>query len=295
MGVSRRMMMEDEGECVVVDELLAYTVIPFVVFFVSYWSLSAFFTICDRLLLHLSTRPEKKPWLDRFKIQKGLDEERLRFGWAHLFHVLGLHIFISIPIGLALSPLWPNHTSVFCPPPFLFAWLRLIAPTTLASTNAPEPLTLTRFAFEFISILILFEIFFYYSHRTLHQPLFYKRVHKMHHYYTAPVGPAAQYVHWIEHVVANSLAPILPAIIVGAHPLTYNFWIFLATCTVVASHSGYGRYALITSEEHDLHHKHFNVNFGTLNVLDYLHGTSYAQSAHHVRDREKRKSNAKGR
>lgn len=177
--------MEDEGECVVVDKLLAYTVIPFVVFFVSYWSLSAFFTICDRLLLHLSTRPEKKPWLDRFKIQKGLDEERLRFGWAHLFHVLGLHLFISIPIGLALSPLWPNYTYVFCPPPFLLAWLQLIAPTALASTtNTLAPLTLTRFTFEFITILILFEVLFYYSHRTLHQPLFYKRVHKMHHYYT---------------------------------------------------------------------------------------------------------------
>jgi sterol desaturase/sphingolipid hydroxylase (fatty acid hydroxylase superfamily) len=50
----------------------------------------------------------------------------------------------------------------------------------------------------------------------------------------------------------------------------------------------YGRYALITSEDHDLHHKHFNVNFGTLNFLDYLHGTSYVQSAHYVRDQEKR-------
>jgi sterol desaturase/sphingolipid hydroxylase (fatty acid hydroxylase superfamily) len=181
-----------EADCaVVMDKMLAYTVIPYIVFFVSYWTLSAFFTLCDRLLLRLSsssstttTTTTQQRWLDRFKIQEGLDEERLRFGWRHLLHVLALQILVSIPIGLALSPFWPDYERVVvCPPPSSLS-SRLSSAAAGVLPHDQHDLTLTRFAFEFIAILILFEIFFYYSHLTLHRPFFYKRIHKMHHHYT---------------------------------------------------------------------------------------------------------------
>ena len=53
-----------------------------------------------------------------------------------------------------------------------------------------------------------------------------------------------------------------------------------------ASHSGYHFPLQPPSEYHDLHHKAFNVNFGSDKFLDWLHGT-YAktyQAHQHERD-----------
>ena len=43
----------------------------------------------------------------------------------------------------------------------------------------------------------------------MHLPLFYKRFHKMHHEWTAPVGWAYIYNHPIDHLVSDVLGYIL--------------------------------------------------------------------------------------
>jgi len=45
---------------------------------------------------------------------------------------------------------------------------------------------------ESIGFLVIEEIGFYYGHRLLHHPKFYKRIHKQHHLYTAPIGIAGK-------------------------------------------------------------------------------------------------------
>jgi len=280
-------------DCMEVDRFSIYTILPLGVYFFTYWALSAMFTVLDHLLVQLSNT-KKSPgkttwWLDRFKAQKGLTEERLHFKLSHLFHVLALQLFVTLPVGLALGTLWPAF-------PTFSVCLSSSSSTWLPELLLPQPplrITVTRFILEFLAILLLFEVFFFYSHLTLHQKPFYKLFHKLHHHYTAPIAPAAHYAHWVEHLVSNTIAPILPGIIIGAHPVTVNVWFLLATMTVVCSHSGYGRYAIITSEEHDLHHKYFTVNYGTLTFLDWLHGTTYAQSAQCLRDKQKREEQEK--
>ncbi|EYE91312.1 sterol desaturase family protein [Aspergillus ruber CBS 135680] len=132
--------------------------------------------------------------------------------------------------------------------------------------------TLFEFFRDFIISLFLREALFYYSHRFLHRPYFYVRIHKQHHRFTAPIALAAQYAHPIEQIFANILPITLPPQILKSH--IFTFWAFLGyelfgTATV---HSGYD-FLGGQARMHDLHHEKFNLNYGSMGVLDWVHGT----------------------
>lgn len=123
-----------------------------------------------------------------------------------------------------------------------------------------------------ISLLIR-EALFYYSHRLLHIPFFYRRIHKKHHKFTAPIALAAQYAHPLEQIFANALPISLPPQLLRSHVLT--FWVYLAwelfnTATV---HSGYDFFNNM-AKAHDLHHEKFNLMYGSIGLLDWIHGTN---------------------
>ncbi|KAJ5464197.1 hypothetical protein N7475_007332 [Penicillium sp. IBT 31633x] len=120
--------------------------------------------------------------------------------------------------------------------------------------------------------LLIREMMFYYSHRLLHIPYLYIRIHKKHHRFTAPVALAAQFAHPVEQIVANALPISLPPQLLGSHVVT--FWIFLACelFNTVTVHSGYD-FLHNKAKMHDLHHEKFNLNYGSLGLLDWAHGT----------------------
>ncbi|KAJ5239688.1 hypothetical protein N7468_004307 [Penicillium chermesinum] len=132
---------------------------------------------------------------------------------------------------------------------------------------------------DFVICLLLRETLFYYSHRLLHVPSLYRRIHKKHHKFTAPIALAAQYAHPVEQIFANALPISLPPQLLRSHVLT--FWVFLAwelfnTATV---HSGYDFFHN-KAKDHDLHHEKFNLNYGSIGLLDSIHGTNKLGKRH---------------
>lgn len=154
-------------------------------------------------------------------------------------------------------------------------FLTLIYPVLLWRGNsASRQLTDFNWSLVQLGICVLVEEFcFYYSHRILHHPRFYKHFHKTHHEWTAPIGIVSIYCHPVEFVVSN-IAPLFIGVIVSkCHLATAWFWVFIAILQTTISHSGYHFPILPSPEAHDFHHLKFNQNFGVLGVLDRLHGT----------------------
>ncbi|KAL2802710.1 fatty acid hydroxylase superfamily-domain-containing protein [Aspergillus granulosus] len=152
---------------------------------------------------------------------------------------------------------------------FLIALVQRGRPAYRITSILPSLPELVR---DIIFSILLREAFFYYSHRILHSRYLYSRIHKQHHRFTAPIALAAQYAHPLEQIFANALPISLPPQLLGSHILT--FWLFLGyelanTATV---HSGYD-FLGGKARMHDAHHERFNLNYGSIGLLDWVHGT----------------------
>nr|KMM70173.1 hypothetical protein CPAG_06485 [Coccidioides posadasii RMSCC 3488] len=124
---------------------------------------------------------------------------------------------------------------------------------------------------------ILRDVVFYYVHRLMDTKILYRRIHRIHHEFRAPIALAAIYSHTIDHVLVNAMPIYISMAVQRVHFLTLMLFAFVAVFDAAVSHSGYSLFRLPSVENHDIHHEKGNINFGILGVMDWLHGTHAIQ------------------
>lgn len=153
---------------------------------------------------------------------------------------------------------------------FIFSLIPIFI-VSLFEVQNPQFFDLTKCFIDIICILFLTDIFFYSIHRLLHCPWLYTYIHKKHHQIIAPIGFSAIYMTPIDFLIGNALPVYFPLYLVGAHGITIKLWIIFTTInTIIFSHSGFKSLAFY----HDIHHSHFNKNYGINLFMDRLLDTS---------------------
>lgn len=151
-----------------------------------------------------------------------------------------------------------------------------VAVTIPACIYLIRPLIPAAREFRFSQLLILpvyvllIDVFFFTAHYAFHSKYLYP-LHKIHHRFKQPVSIAALYAHPLEILCGNILPLFGPLMLLPTSAPLVHLWIVYTTFeTTFGAHSGVADWA----DDHDLHHKHFNVNFGTgLYLCDRLFGT----------------------
>ncbi len=115
--------------------------------------------------------------------------------------------------------------------------------------------------FQLAMFIFIFEFVFYMTHRMLHIPFIFDRVHEIHHRARICIGFGAIYCHPLEFLVGNILPVLLgPLLLQKSHNATLCLWAVLVAFTTVCSHSGYK--ILDSKMDHLRHHMYITRKFG---------------------------------
>ncbi|XP_077557880.1 fatty acid hydroxylase domain-containing protein 2-like [Haemaphysalis longicornis] len=212
----------------------------------SYWALGLVFLLADTTEAFSSIR--------RYRVQGTATKVALRDLLPVVKRVLFNQFFIQLPINV------------------IFYWLKSLRGFD-QSLHLP---TLPLAGLHFVCFIAIEEVLFYYSHRLLHHRLLYRRFHRQHHEWTAPVGVTAVYCSTLEHVLSNVLPVVTGPALLGSHLSVHWLWAVLTAPYGVIVHSGYHLPLLPSPQMHDFHHLTFRGNYGILGILDWLHGTDGA-------------------
>lgn len=154
----------------------------------------------------------------------------------------------------------------------------LLMPLLLWYQPPPHPATTTLSSWPevvtcLLSCVLLTDLFFWHFHYAMHRFDALYSLHRAHHgLWNHPVAASALYAGLFEHVVVNSLPPVLAAVLSNATAPFMGAWIVAISVNVVVSHAQ-------PEGQHALHHERHDCNFGVGFMLtDRLYGTFRARA-----------------
>jgi Delta7-sterol 5-desaturase len=133
-------------------------------------------------------------------------------------------------------------------------------------------------------VMLVHETYFYWTHRWLHRPRPFRRIHRVHHISTNPSPFAAFAFHPWEGVLQAGFLPLV-VLVVPLHIGAFMAYLMLMTVLSVINHLGYELYPsgfdthwlgrwIISSTHHNLHHSRMRLNYGLyFRFWDRLVGT----------------------
>ena len=195
---------------------------------------------------------DKIPFFNKYKIQ-GQKMPTLSEQWACARLVLLSHFTVELP------QIWLFHP---------------LAQYCGLSTTVPFP-PWWKMVYQIGIFFVLEDTWHYWFHRALHTPTLYKKIHKLHHQYSAPFGLAAEYASPIETMIlafgAVGIPIVYTAITSDLHILTMYLWIICRLFQAIDAHSGYEfPWSLhhflpfwAGADHHDVHHEKFIGNYSS--------------------------------
>ncbi|WP_166417323.1 sterol desaturase family protein [Cochlodiniinecator piscidefendens] len=135
------------------------------------------------------------------------------------------------------------------------------------------------FVAMFLLIPLWESFYFYWIHRLLHVPFFYKRFHALHHR-NINVGPwSGMAMHPVEHLIY--FGTVLIHFVVAAHPIHILYHLQYYALTAITTHTGFEGLVIKDKDRlklgtfhHQMHHRYFECNYGSLEIpWDKLFGS----------------------
>ena len=120
--------------------------------------------------------------------------------------------------------------------------------------------------------LLLHDSWFYWTHRLMHRPWWFKRMHAVHHDSRPPTAWAAMSFHPWEALTGAIVVPLL-VFVVPIHVAMLGALLAIMTVMGVTNHMGWEMFPaavvkgragnwLITASHHELHHQKYRCNYG---------------------------------
>lgn len=168
------------------------------------------------------------------------------------------------------------------------------------SINPKTLPSLSVFVIQILFAILCEDFVFYWSHRALHKPWLYSRVHKKHHEFYDIIHISSINTHWFEFFLGNIL-PLFASLMIlrdNMHVVTLMSWIFFRNTETHECHSGYefpwSVYTAIPfmndSSYHNFHHLKNIGNYASFfKFWDSIFGTNkyYYEMKHEIETEKK--------
>ena len=142
------------------------------------------------------------------------------------------------------------------------------------------------FAFSVVALIVLHDAWFYWTHRLIHHPKLFRRVHRTHHKSHNP-SPWTAYSFDISEAVVNGSYLTFALLLIPASPLAIFLFLWHMMLRNAIGHCGYEIFPslrsgrpmfdwMTTVTHHDLHHAQAGWNYGLyFSWWDRLMGTEH--------------------